>query len=106
MSKARERSGITPAGVTDQPAFAIKVNGAVVNVDPKTLTMIERRKVRAALRAAGALDDDMEALCATIWVVMLRDDPSLEYDDVAGALSMGDLLGMDIGATPDGSDPN
>jgi hypothetical protein len=86
-SRGRERSGVTPA---DIPVAVIRVAGQEVVIDQRTMTMRERQAMRAAL-ATVAEHDDLDALCAAIWVVMRRDDPTLTFDDVCESITIADL---------------
>jgi len=103
-SRGRERSGVTPA---DLPVAVIRVAGQEVTIDQRTMTMRERQAMRAAL-ATVAEPDDLDALCATIWVVMRRDDPSLTFESVCDSITLADLADATTvePGDRDQSDPN
>lgn len=86
-SRGRERSGITPA---DLPVAVIRVAGQEVVIDQRTMTMRERQAMRSALATVGD-PDDLDALCATIWIVMRRDDPALTFEAVCESITLADL---------------
>jgi hypothetical protein len=87
MSKGRERSGVASA----TPILALMVNDEQVTIDQRTLTMKERQVMKAALAKLDYEPDDMDALTATIWVVMRRTDPALTFDEVCEAITLESL---------------
>lgn len=100
-SRGRERSGKGDGKAA--PVVAIRVAGRDVVIDQRTLTIRERQAMRGAM---ASLDDpdDLDALTATIWVVLRRDEPSLTFEDVCDSLTIGDLADA-AEAQPDESDP-
>src|SRR5688572_22182786 len=93
MSTGRERSGKGTSGV---PLMTITVNGQVVTIDQRTLTMRERQAVKTELAklpyyVPGTDPDDMDALAATIWVVMRRDDAALTFEEVCESITIATL---------------
>lgn len=69
----------------------LKVNGKEVVIDPRTLTGKERQRMKLTLAALDYTADDDDALYATIWVVMTRTDPTLTFDAVLDAVTIGDI---------------
>jgi hypothetical protein len=81
----------------------VRVNGQVVTVDARTLTIGERQAMKRELAQLGYEPDDLDALCATIWVVMHRDDASLTFAEVCDSLTLEDL--SEAGSDLDGDSP-
>ena len=67
------------------------VNGVPVTIDQRTLTMSERQAVKRELAKLDYEADDLDALCATIWVVMRRTDTALTFTDVCDSLTLESL---------------
>lgn len=88
MSTGRQRSGITPGGA---PIVTLNVNGSPVTIDQRTLTMSERQAVKRELAKLDYEADDLDALCATIWVVMRRTDAALTFTEVCDSLTLESL---------------
>lgn len=88
MSAGRERSGIQSAA---SPVVTLLVNGDPVTIDQRTLTMSERQAVKREMAKLEYDADDLDALCATIWVVMRRTDPALTFVDVCDSLTLESL---------------
>lgn len=88
MSAGRERSGIQSAA---SPVVTLLVNGDPVTIDQRTLTMSERQAVKREMAKLDYDADDLDALCATIWVVMRRTDPALTFVDVCDSLTLESL---------------
>lgn len=88
MSAGRERSGIQSAA---SPVVTLLVNGDPVTIDQRTLTMSERQAVKREMAKLDYAADDLDALCATIWVVMRRTDPALTFVDVCDSLTLESL---------------
>lgn len=88
MSAGRERSGVSSGGA---PLVTLNVNGSPVTIDQRTLTMSERQAIKREIAKLDYEPDDLDALCATIWVVMRRTDPALTFADVCDSLTLEDL---------------
>jgi IMP cyclohydrolase len=73
------------------PVVVLNVNGQPVTVDQRTLTMSERQAVKSVLAKLDYESDDLDALCATIWVVMRRTDPALTFAEVCDAITLESL---------------
>lgn len=102
MSTARERSGVSPGG--GPPIVTLNVNGEPVTIDQRTLTMSERQAVKRELAKLDYEADDLDALCATIWVVMRRTDAALTFVDVCDSLTLESLSDATAGdeSSPEG----
>lgn len=85
MSAGRERSGVQSAA---SPIVTLMVNGEPVTVDQRTLTMSERQAVKRELAKLDYEFDELDALCATIWVVMRRTDAALTFSDVCDLITL------------------
>lgn len=101
MSTARERSGITKGGA---PLVTLNVNGEPVTIDQRTLTMSERQAIKRELAKLEYEPDDLDALCATIWVVMRRNDSALTFAEVCDVLTLESLSEAEAGdeTSPEG----
>jgi hypothetical protein len=84
------------------PSISIRVNGVEVVIDPMTLTLREQQQVKGALAKLDYPADENDMLAATIWVIMRRQDTSLTFDDVCGAITLADIAA----AAPTTSDPS
>lgn len=89
MAKA-PRPGTKPGGGDEASKVRFNlVDGESVTVDMKTLTMVDRRTIKQALRANLGDDvDEMEAVVGALWLVMRRSDPTLEFMSVFERVSM------------------
>ena len=97
MSTGRERSGIQSA---TSPVVTLNVNGSPVTIDQRTLTMSERQAVKREIAKLDYESDDLDVLCATIWVVMRRDDPALTFVDVCDSLTLESLSEATVDGDP------
>lgn len=98
----------TPGTTTDEPTAAkfILSDGTEVLCDQKTLTMAERRLAKQELKRLED-PDDMEALVAFLWVVMRRDDPSVDFLELMDRVTVSTLQDAEVGdATPEADDPS
>jgi hypothetical protein len=79
-----------------------------VVVDPRAMTLMERRLIKVELAKLGYEPDDTDVLAGSIWIAMRRDDPALTYDEVCEAITFEDLRDPDEVATADQDpqDPN
>lgn len=82
--------------------ITISVNGTPIVVDVKSVTIRERSRAMAKLKADPELDheDELTITAAVAWVCARRHHPDLELDDVLDSMTLGDLMD----ATPE--DPN
>jgi len=97
MTDLRERTLAAQGKATAAPAFKVRVNGDDVIVDPMTLTGLERRLMKGVLSVAklGYTPDEEDGIMAMIWLVLRRTDPTLEFDEVCNAVTLGDLAGIE-----------
>ena len=72
----------------------IKINGTPMTVDVKSVTIRERAKAMAKLKADPELDhtDELTLTAAVAWVCARRHSPELELDDVLDSMTLGDLM--------------
>ena len=92
-SAGRERSGIQSA-VGDQLVIRVTLGDNVereVHVDPRSLTLMERRLIKQQLATLGYEADEVDVLAGSIWVVMRREDAAITYDEVCEAIQFEDL---------------
>ena len=89
MGRGRERSG---AGKAAERLMAIEVNGEKITVDVRSMSMRERSVLRAALAQLPVEPDEVDWTVGAVWIAMRRNDPTLTFDDVLDAVTVGDVL--------------
>jgi len=110
MSTGRERSGIQ-SQTGDTLVIRVSIGGNTpidVVVDPSTLTLMERRRIKIEMAKLGYEPDQTDMLAGSIWVVMQRDDLALTYDEVCESITFGDMQDPTLvePGDRDESDPN
>ncbi len=72
----------------------IKINGSPMAVDVKSVTIRERARAMARLKADPELDptDELTLTAAVAWVCARRHLPDLELDDVLDSMTLGDIM--------------
>lgn len=74
--------------------ITIRINGEPIAVDVKSVTIRERARAMARLKADPELDpqDELTLTAAVAWVCARRHHPDLELDDVLDSMTLGDLM--------------
>jgi hypothetical protein len=95
----------TPGTTRDEATAAkfILNDGTEVLCDVRSLTMSERRAAKNELKRLDDADE-LEATVAALWVVMRRDDPSLDFLDLMDRVTVATLQDGEPVDEPAGAD--
>lgn len=94
MGIGRDRSGKGRGGATSG-VIAVEINGERLVIDNRAMTIRERQLVRHEL-AAITNPDRMDWIAGAVWIARRRTDPTVTYDDVCEALTIGDIDDVEL----------
>ncbi len=95
-----------PGTTHDEPSAARfrLADGTEVVCDVRSMTMGERRAAKNELKRLGDDTDQLEATVAALWVMMRRDDPTLDFLELMNRVTMAELQDAEVVDEPAGAD--
>lgn len=95
----------TPAASNGQAEFEIawSFEGRGYRITPKDLTAVESRLYRQQMgqpfmRTMADGDIDLDVIATLMWLMDRRDDPLLDWEDVAERITYANISELDVGA--------